>query len=340
MLKVGLVGIGFMGRGHLDIYMQLEEEGYPVKLVAICDIDKDKFEGKFLPGNLNVGNLKYDFSKYNLYTDYDEMLEKEDLDYVDIALPTYLHAEATIKALNKGIHVLCEKPMALNTEECQAMIDAAKANNKKLMIAQCLRFWPEYEYLKKCVDSKEYGNVVSAYFFRGGTTPKWSYENWLLNKDKSGGVLLDQHIHDVDAINWLFGTPKMVTTVGRNVFPGSGYDAVSTNYIYDDKVINAQDDWTINSSDFGFAMTFRVNFEKGTLIYEGGKLTVYPHDGEAFVPEMEEGSGYYREIKYFTQAIMNDTPIEVADVYSTMETIRIANAEQESADQQAKLIEL
>lgn len=340
MLKVGLVGIGFMGRGHLDIYLQLAEEGYPVELVALCDIDKYKFEGKFLPGNLDVGNLKYDFSKYNLYTDLDEMLEKEELDYVDIALPTYLHAEATVKALNKGIHVLCEKPMALNTDECQAMIDAAKANNKKLMIAQCLRFWPEYEYLKKCVDSQEYGKVVSGYFFRGGTTPRWSYENWLLDKEKSGGVLLDQHVHDVDIVNWLFGTPKKLTTVGSNVFDGSGYDAVSTNYIYDDMVINAQDDWTINSNDFGFAMTFRVNFEKGTLIYEGGKLTVYPHDGKAFVPEVGNESGYYREIKYFTQAIINDTPIEVADVYSTMETIRIANAEQRSADNQGELIEL
>ena len=340
MLKVGLIGIGFMGRGHLDIYLQLAEEGYPVELVSICDIDKDKFEGKFLPGNIDVGNLKYDFSKYNLYTDIDEMLDKEELDYVDIALPTYLHAEASVKALNKGIHVLCEKPMALNPQECQTMIDAAKANNKKLMIAQCLRFWPEYEYLKKCVDSGEYGKVVSGYFFRGGTTPKWSYKNWLLEKEKSGGVLLDQHVHDVDTINWLFGTPKKLTTVGRNVFPGSGYDAVSTNYIYDGMVINAQDDWTINSNDFGFAMTFRVNFEKGTLIYEGGKLTVYPHGEKSFVPELEKGSGYYREIKHFTQALINDTPIETADVYSTMETIRIANAEEESADKQGELIEL
>src|SRR5690554_6512314 len=106
MLKVGLVGIGFMGRGHLDIYIQMMEKEYPVKLVAICEVDEEKFEGKFLPGNLNVGMGDYDFSKYNLYTDYDEMLEKEDLDYVDIALPTYLHAEAAVKALNKGLHVL------------------------------------------------------------------------------------------------------------------------------------------------------------------------------------------------------------------------------------------
>lgn len=340
MLKVGLIGIGFMGRGHLDIYMQLAEEGYPVELVAICDIDKDKFKGKFLPGNLDVGNLKYDFSKYSLYTDMDEMLEKEELDYVDIALPTYLHAEAAVKALNKGLHVLCEKPMALNVKECQSMIDASIANGKKLMVAQCLRFWPEYEYLKKCVDSGEYGKVVSGYFFRGGGSPKWSYENWLLTKEKSGGVLLDQHIHDVDTINWLFGTPKSVTTVGRNVIPGSGFDAISTNYIYEDKVINAQDDWTIEGKDFGFAMTYRVNFEKGTLIYEGGKLTVYPVDDKSFTPELEEGSGYYREIKYFTQAIINDTPIEVAAPESTMETIKIANAEQESGEKQGQLVEL
>lgn len=340
MLRVGLIGIGFMGRGHLDIYIQMEEEGYPVELVAICDIDEDKFEGKFLPGNLDVGMADYDFSKYNLYTDIDEMLEKEELDYVDIALPTYLHAEATIKALNKGLHVLCEKPMALNPEECKAMIDAAEKNDRKLMIGQCLRFWPEYEYLKKCVDSEEYGKVVSAYFFRGGTTPKWSYENWLLTKEKSGGVLLDQHVHDVDTINWLFGTPEKVTTTGRVVFPGSGYDAVSTNYVYDDMVINAQDDWTINSDDFGFTMMFRVNFERGTLIYDNGKLTVYPHGEKSFVPEMPEGSGYYREIEYFTQAIINDTPIEVADVYSTMETIRIAKAEEESADKHGEVVEL
>lgn|SRR5690554_3961694 len=340
MLKVGLIGIGFMGRGHLDIYMQLAEEGHPVELVAICDIDEDKFQGKFLPGNIDVGNQKYDFSKYNLYTDIDEMLEKEELDYVDIALPTYLHAEATIKALNKGIHVLCEKPMALNPDECQAMIDAADANGKKLMVAQCLRFWPEYEYLKRCVDSGEYGKVVSGYFFRGGTTPKWSYNNWLLKKEKSGGVLLDQHVHDVDTINWLFGTPRKVSTMARNVFPESGYDAVSTNYIYDDMVINAQDDWTINSTDFGFEMTFRVNFEKATLIYEKGKLTVYPHEDKSFTPELEEGSGYYREIRYFIDALINDTPIETADPYSTMETIRIANAEAESADRQGEFVEL
>ncbi|MFU0799293.1 MAG: Gfo/Idh/MocA family oxidoreductase [Xylanivirga thermophila] len=340
MLKVGLVGIGFMGRGHLDNYIRLESEGFPVKLVAICDIDPDKFENKFVPGNIDVGNAKYDFSKYNLYTSIDEMLEKEDLDYVDMPLPTYIHSESAVKALNKGVNVLCEKPMALTVEQCQAMIDAAEKNNKKLMIAQCLRFWPAYEYVKECIDTNKFGDVVGAYFFRGGATPRWSYQNWLLQKDKSGGALLDQHVHDVDTINWLFGTPKSVSTIGRNVIPGSGYDIVSTHYIYDDgKVVTAEDDWVLNG-DYGFEMRFRVNFENGNVVYENGVLKVNPNDGKSFTPDLPADNGYYREIKYYANALLNDQPIDIAAPHSTMETIRIARAEVESADNNGKVVEL
>ncbi len=331
MLKAGLIGIGFMGRGHLDIYERFEKENYPVKLTAICDVDGEKFKGKFLPGNIDVGNSKYDFSKYRLYTDVDEMLEKEELDFVDIALPTYLHAEVAVKALNKGLHVLCEKPMALTSADCARMIEAARRNGKKLMIAQCLRFWPEYEVLKEYVDSGRFGKVTGAYFFRGGSTPRWSYQNWLLDEKRSGGCILDQHIHDVDMINWLFGKPRYVSTIAANVIPGSGFDILSTNYIYPDgKVVNAQDDWTLNGS-YGFQMLYRVNFEKGNIIYEQGVLKVNPYDGEGFTPEISKESGYYREIVYFTQALMNNTPVEVAAPESTMATIEIAEAEVESA---------
>ncbi|NLO82594.1 MAG: Gfo/Idh/MocA family oxidoreductase [Clostridiales bacterium] len=340
MLKAGLIGIGFMGRGHLDNYIRLESEGLPVKLVAICDIDEEKFGDKFVEGNIDVGKTRYDFSKYTLYTDIDEMLEKEELDFVDIALPTYLHAEASIKALNKGIHVLCEKPMALTVEECRQMIEAAEKNNKKLMIAQCLRFWPEYEYLKECVETNRFGKVLSGYFFRGGSTPRWSYQNWLLKKEKSGGVILDQHVHDVDMINWLFGVPKAVSTIARNVIPGSGYDIVSTRYIYDDgKVITAEDDWVLNG-DFGFDMIYRVNFEGGNIVFEKGAIKVNPNDGKAFVPDLPKENGYYREMKYFINALLNDTSIEVVPPESTMETIRIVRAEIESADKNGEFVEL
>ncbi|NLU41585.1 MAG: Gfo/Idh/MocA family oxidoreductase [Firmicutes bacterium] len=332
MLRVGIVGLGFMGRAHLANYLRLESEGVGVKLVSVCDIDEAKLKGQGSGGNINVGSGRFDLSKYNLYTSLDDMLDNEELDYLDITLPTYLHAEASIKALNRGLAVLCEKPMALNTRQCREMIDAARANGRPLMIAQCLRFWPAYEYLKQCVDDGRYGQVVSGYFFRGGGTPTWSYRNWLLDGTKSGGCLLDQHVHDVDTINWLFGLPERVSTIATNVIPGSGFDALSTNYLYSDgKVINAQDDWTLNG-DFGFEMTYRVNFERANLVFSDGILRVNPNDGKSFVPELPRDDGYYREMRYFIDCLERGVRAEVADPESTMDTIRLAEAELRSAN--------
>lgn len=208
------------------------------------------------------------------------------------------------------------------------------------MIGQCLRFWPAYELLKEYVDNGEFGKVVSAYFFRGGATPLWSYKNWLLDKNKSGGCMLDQHIHDVDMVNWLFGKPEKLSSIGLNIIEGSGYDAVSTNYIYNDgKVVNTQDDWTING-EYGFEMRYRANFQKGNIIFEKGKVTVNPKDGSAFIPELPKEDGYYREIKYYINSLLNDTPIETATPQSTKETIEIAMKEVESADKRGEVVYL
>lgn len=333
MLKVGLVGIGFMGRGHLDQYMRLEKEGFPVKLVALCDVDENKFKGIFVGGNMgDLGQSKYDFSKYALYTNFDEMIAKEELDYIDIALPTFLHSHYAVKALNAGLNVLCEKPMAINPTQCQLMIDAAKTNNKKLMIAQCLRFWPAYETLKHYVETEELGKPVCLYFYRGGSTPIWSHQDWLRDEVRSGGCLLDQHVHDVDMVNWLFGVPNAVSTLGRNVHPGAGFDAITTQYRYDGFIVNTQDDWSMNGDGVPFRMLYRANFERGAVIFENGETNIYPVGGKAFKADDQNGEdGYYREIKYFVNAVTNNTLIETAAPESTRTTICIATAERDSA---------
>lgn len=261
------------------------------------------------------------------------MIDQEELDYVDLCLPTFIHAPYAIKAMEKGLHVFCEKPMAISSEACQEMIDAAKKYDRYLMIGQTLRFFPSYNYIKETLDSGRYGKMTEANLFRGGTTPFWSWENWLLTKERSGGCLLDQHIHDVDTLNWLLGTPKSVSSTGRVVFEGSGYDIVSTNYHYDGIVANASDNWTINNNDFGFEMRFRFVFEKGSIILEKGKLVDYPNDAESFEPEISKESGYYIEIKHFAQSILDNVdPAIACPLASTMETIRIAEGEVKSAD--------
>ncbi len=340
MLKVALIGLGGMGRGHLACYQRLMKEGYPVKLVAVCDIDEEKFRRTDITINIDTGSKGLELGDVKLYTDYKQMIDEVELDYVDTPLPTYEHAKAAIYAMDHGLNVLCEKPMALNVEQCREMIAARDRSGKTLMIAQCLRFWPAYEQLKKCVDEKTYGEVTSAYFFRGGSTPMWSYNNWLQKKELSGGALMDQHVHDVDTINWLFGMPATVSCQAKNVLPGSGYDAVSTQYFYPDgKVVNAQDDWTING-DFGFEMIFRVNFERACLVLaRDGGLTVYPVGQKGFVPDMPADDGYYREIVYYTKCLEAGVQPLACTPESCMDTIRIASAEQLSADEDSRRVD-
>ena len=342
MLKVGLVGIGFMGRGHLDQYIRLEKEGADIKLVAICDVDPNKFKGIFTPGNMgSLGSNTYDFSKYHLYTDFDEMIANEELDYVDMPLPTFLHCHYAVRAMEKGLNVLCEKPMALNPEQCNQMIQTAERTGKKLMIAQCLRFWPAYRIAKAYVDNGEFGKPVFGRFYRGGSTPAWSYQDWLRDESRSGGVLLDQHVHDVDTINYFFGMPDAVSTISHNYHLGAGTDAVSTHYRYENMVITAEDDWSQNGDGVNFKMTFLLNFERGSVEYDGVKTTVHPVGGKMFVAD--DGTtddGYYNEIKYYTNCLENNLPIETAPLESTRDTIVIATAERESAAKNGEWISL
>lgn len=337
MLKVGLIGIGFMGRGHFNAYKRLEEQGFPIKLTAICDIDPDKFKGIFIKGNINTGSKNFDFSKYNQYTDIDVMLDKEELDYVDIVLPSYLHSEVAIKAMNKGIHVLSEKPMGLNLAECKDMIDIADKTNQKLMIAQCVRFMAPYKYLKECIDDNRYGDVKEAVFFRGGAAPKWSYEGWMLDEKRSGGVLFDLHVHDIDFINSLFGKPSSISAIGSNLIEGSGHNAISAHLIYDDdKVVNAQASWILGG-DFGFKASYRVTFEDANIVYDNDIIKVYPNDASSFSPEMDMVDGVEEEIKYFANSIINNTPITHATPQSTMDTIKILESEKISADNKGQI---
>ncbi|REK71652.1 gfo/Idh/MocA family oxidoreductase [Paenibacillus paeoniae] len=333
MLKAGLIGFGFMGRMHFDNYVRLMNEGAQVQLVAVCDSRIEQLKNTSAGGNIATAQEVYDLSTYNLYESVEEMLENEELDIVNLTLPTPLHADLTISLLQQGIHVMCEKPIARTSQEAWRMAEAAKSTGKTLMIGQCLRFWPAYEYMKQCVTDGRYGEVLSGSFFRGGATP----QGWFRNGELSGGCMLDMHIHDTDMINWLFGQPEAVSSVARNVITGSAYDMVSTNYIYaDGKVLNAQADWTLQG-EFGFAMTFRLNFEGANIVFEQDHLKVNPNDGPSFSPELSPDMGYYREIQYFIEVVQNGQPASVCTPESAAASLEIIEAEIRSADNRGAL---
>ena len=152
MLKVGLVGVGGISGAHIPAWESLED----VQLTALCDIRPERMEN---------------WPEKRRYTDFDRMLDGEELDILDICLPTWLHVPFAVKAMERGIHVICEKPVSLNPEELALAYSVARKNGVCFMVAQALRFWPEYELLKQIIDSPTHGKLLSADMGRLGCYP-------------------------------------------------------------------------------------------------------------------------------------------------------------------------
>jgi predicted dehydrogenase len=186
------------------------------------------------------------------------------VDVVDITLPTYLHAEYAIRAMQAGKDVICEKPMVVCSADAKKMLATAKKTGRRLFIAQCIRFGPAYATARDIIQSQKYGDVRSAVFTRLSATPTWSWNNWLHDPTKSGKAALDLHIHDADFILYLFGKPKSVFSRGCGS-KQKGFDHIVTTYNYGGtSLIVAEGAWEY-APTFKFSMTFRIAMEKATL---------------------------------------------------------------------------
>lgn len=291
MLKVGFVGVGGISGAHIPAWEAMEE----TTLVALCDVRQeclDKYPDK------------------HLYTDFEEMLEKEQLDILDICLPTYLHADYAVRAMERGIHVISEKPVSLNAGDVERVYTAARENHVNFMVAQVLRFWPEYVLLKDIYDSGKYGRLLSGFMSRLGAIPKWSWDNWMKDEKRSGLVPYDLHIHDLDFLVYAFGAPRN-TQVHRSRRPDQDY--LSVVYEYPDFFITTEASWY--AAPYPFSAGFRFQFEKAILAYENNRCMLYEVGGEA-VDLTEDAQGdtgsinlpqsdaYANEIRYFTDCVL------------------------------------
>ncbi|MFH1719324.1 MAG: Gfo/Idh/MocA family oxidoreductase [Planctomycetota bacterium] len=336
MLKVGIVGFGFMGQTHYKCWKKLGG----AQVVAICDVNPNIEEDtKRAVGNIGDGQEEVDFSSLQVYTDFDKMLAEANLDAVSITLPTYLHPKISIKALSAGVNVMCEKPMALTAKACEGMIAEAKRSGKVLQIGHCVRFWPEYAKAKEIIDSGKYGRVIAGTFQRLGSAPTWSIDNWFLDEKRSGGMALDLHIHDTDYVQYLFGMPKAVSSFGAKG-PGGGLLHIVTQYLYDDdKVVTAEGGWGMTPT-FGFEMSFNIVMEKATLVYDLTRdpaFRVCPAEGEAFTPEVAEGDGWFLQIAHFAKAVKGKKVKAITTLEESMNSVKIVEAEKKSASKGKKV---
>ena len=329
--RIAVVGFGFMGRMHYGNWKKVKG----AKVVALCDKDTSQFQAPVQGGNVKGADASTDFGDAVIYDDFDKMLAEAKPDAISLTLPTTLHVPLTVKALKAGVSVLCEKPMALNAADCAAMLKAEKQapNGARLMVAQCLRFWPSYVYLKKLVEGGKYGQVLAASFRRFSAPPGWGKgKSWFLDEAKSGGVALDLHIHDTDIVQFLFGVPQSVTSTAAYAKDGTML-YISTLYDVGGPAVTAEGSWCMTPT-MGFEASYVVTFEKAVVILDAKRakpLCVYPLKGEAFEPKLPEGDGYLHEVRWFMDLLCGKPVACVTTPEMSRDSVRIVDAEKKSA---------
>lgn len=194
-LKVGVIGCGSIAsRRHLIEYAANQD----VEITAVCDVVASRAEEMALAYGAKA------------FTEYDDVLQLDEIDVISVCLPNHLHAPVSIAALNAGKHVLCEKPMATSVEEAEEMIQAARGNQKTLMIAHNQRFVASHQKAKQLIESGEIGKIYSFRTTFGHPGPeRWSIDgrsSWFFNKDQALiGALGDLGVHKSDLIRYLLG---------------------------------------------------------------------------------------------------------------------------------------
>lgn len=316
MVKIGLIGLGGIAGAHIASYKR-----YPdVEITAAADgKGKESYSYGMLSPSARV------------YNDYKEMIEKEELDAVDICAPSHLHPEISIYALEHGLHVLCEKPMALNYADAERISDVAKKSGKVFMCAQITRFSKPYAYLKEIVEDGSLGRLKQLFVTRLSTIPKWRLGSNGQNSAANGGVVFDLSIHDIDFVYSILGEPKKIHGVYEKECASDPNDFFTAALEYEGLSVSVNGGFY--TADIAFTKEFYAIFENGDLrfdrsrrLYKSGTEidisdTVYP--GEVKGLNIDLNSCFIAEIGSFIECVKTGNPCEIALPESTAGGIKL-----------------
>jgi predicted dehydrogenase len=204
-MRFAVIGINGQGRQHLRGLTETPE----AELVAVCDV------------NEAAAKARSEEYRVPYFTNYEDLLKRDDVDAVTLPLPHYLHAPVAIAAFQAGKHVATEKPMAISVRQCDEMIAAAKKAGKQLTITHQGRTAPQYKYLKGLLASDDFGRLIRMVWLSGGTRTQYYYdtETWRGTwAEEGGGTLINQKVHDLDRMAYLVGLPNELMAFTSNLF--------------------------------------------------------------------------------------------------------------------------
>lgn len=312
---VAIIGGGFISNIHAQCYKNLG-----VKIEAMADISED---------------VRKDFAiKYNCktYKSAEEMLKdiSDNIDIVDICAPTYLHEELILLALKYNKHVICEKPLSINIDFVENIIDKFENNNRYLMTAQVLRFWTEYVKIKEWIEEGVFGDIKLVSAMRLAQHPK---SEWFYNPKKSGGGIFELHIHDIDFLCYLFGDVKEVYANGSKD-ENESWDFINSSIKFKNGIsasaqgifgITDNYPFTANMKVIGDKAMAEYSLSAGVNLGSDGKqsnsLILYRKGKEPIIENIKTKDAYELELEYFINCVKNNKKPEIVDLDSIRKTI-------------------
>lgn len=326
-VKIAVVGLGFIGAAHFQA-IELSE---CVELCAAVDMQEERrreFEERY---------------GRPCFASVEELLERSDCEIVDICVPTWLHESIAVAAARAGRHVLCEKPVSFTVESFDRMAEAAQQANVQFMVAQVLRFWPEYQEIERLYRENRFGTVKQVTMRRLCEKPNWAA--WYEDPQKSGGALFDLILHDIDFAQYLFGDVARVYATGAKS-PTGCWNHLSVNLAFCGGFSA-----TIESSNEGFGgmpytMAMRImgsdmiadyELKAGHNIDEIGTRTLYTYHREqgSMLLDVERKDAYQNEIDAFAQAVRSGQECPCATVQSLRRTLELVLAVKQSLETEA-----
>ena len=253
-LKLALIGCGRISANHIKAILDNHRD---IELVAVCDIIKSKAGFKAAEYLMEAVKRNIPAGRINIYSDYKQMLQKEDINICSICTESGYHAEIALYCLNLNKHVIVEKPMAMSISDANLMIKTAKKNNLKLAVCHQNRFNKTIQKLKRAVDEGRFGRI-----FAGTARVLWnrnkayySRANWRGTWKLDGGCLINQCIHNIDLLQWMIGS-EIKSVYGQ-----------TANYMHP----------YIQTEDYGSII---IKFANGAIGNVEGTVNVYPKNLE------------------------------------------------------------
>lgn len=333
MVRIGIIGIGFMGTTHFNAAKALK--GAKVTAIASRDPAKLKGDWSHITGNLGRRGGVQDLTGIKTYNDYRRLLEDPEIDLVDICLPVELHRPVAVEALEAGKHVLVEKPIAPSLPDANAMIHEAEAQNRRLFVAHVVRFFPEFAYVKEALESGAFGQLKTAHLKRVISIPRWALDGASPDeKWEHGDVVLDLHVHDADFVQFLLGMPDRVFATG--VAEAGRYLHVNAHYLFDRQAVAITcQSGALAMEAVSFEQGFDVYFDKATLSFNsrsGHGLTVWrPGDREPFQPQLSGVDPFTAELQYVVDALRGEHDGHLLDARSARNSLLLCERCRESA---------